>query len=327
MAPRPLLTIEAIQHKLAQAQNTVAELTAAQQSASMMTRFTITSTYRNVAHLLIVEKELPPAYIRNAAEEAGIDKSIFRKWKPDRWPNQTIKSPDNLNDITETLLRVWLHVWPHPQETFWEAHARFVGKVHWIHDEYDISYNQIANYLLMPHSVLMDTLTKTKENPRQPKHCPWTLAEQLDVAPDKIKEANSTPRKSRYTLQHSQTKDHHHNIASRQAVIAALKAQSIPEGDDCPKCGATWNNLTFVSRHHEFHTLKEYSCFPCGSTIYSGVIIPHMIHRRGPCEHCGAPPNNLNKIRDTRSGRAIMLCKACNECSIRPTPNDNLPRD
>ena len=324
---RPLPTIESIQNKLAMAQNTVAELTAAQQSASMMNRFTITNTYRDLSRLLIVGKQLPPAYFRDAAEEAGIDKAIFRKWKPDRWPNQAIKSEETLNDITETLLRVWIKVFPYPQETYWQAHTRCVEMIHWIHNEHDISYNQIANYLLLAHSVLTDILAKTKENPRQPKHDPWGMLEQLDVAPEKIKEAHSTPRKSRHTLQHSQTRDYHQNIASRQAVIADLKQRSIPEGDDCPKCGAPWQNLTLVSRHHEFKTLKELSCMPCGATVYCGPIIPYMTHRRGPCEHCGAPPNNLSKLRDSRSGRAIMLCKACNECSIRPTPTDSLPRD
>ena len=324
---RALPTIEDVQEKLANAQNTVAELTAAQSSATMFNNFTISSTYRNLSRLLIIEKELPPVYFRNAAEAAGIDKSIFRKWKPHRWPTQSIKSQDRLNDVTQTLIRVWLDVWPYAEETYWEAHARLVERIHWIHEEYDISYNQIANYLLLPHSVLTDLLTKTKENPRQPKHCPWSMLEALDVAPDKIKEAHPKPRKSAYTLQHSQTRDYHHNIATRQVVIDALKKQTILEGDDCPKCGAPWGSVTFISRHHEFKTLKEYSCIPCGATIYCGPIIPVMIHRRGPCEHCGAPPNNLSKIRENSRGQAIMLCKACNECSIRPTPSDSLPKE
>ena len=324
---RPLPTIESVQEKLARAQNTVAELTAAQNSAQTFNRFTISSTYRNLSRILIIDRELPPVYFRNAAEANGIDKSIFRKWKPHRWPTQSIKSEERLNDVTQTLLKVWLDIWPYPEETYWDAHTRMVEKIHWIHEEHDISYNQIANYLLMPHSVLTELLTKTRENPRQPKHCPWTIMESLDVAPDRIKEAHPRPRKSAHTLQHAQTRDYHQSIASRQVVIASLKKLSILEGDDCFKCGATWSNIVLEGRHQEFRTLKEYSCRQCGTTIYCGPIIPVMIHRRGPCEHCGAPPNNLSKIRENSRGQAIMLCKACNECSIRPTPSDSLPKD
>ena len=317
----PIPTMDSVQLKLARAQNTKAEIDSAGQAAGMFNQFAIITNYRALSRLLIQQKELPPVYFRNAAEDSGIDKDIFRKWNPNRWPNQAIKSPERLQEITQTLIRVWLYVWPYPAaETYWQAQERLVQLTESLVRDHGISLNQIANYLLMQHSTLTDILAKTRNGRLQPKHCPWNLIDRLSVPPEEITKASSAPRKSLFTMHTTGNRDYRQEIADRRKVIETLKSQLIADGDDCPKCGAPWNNIRYIGRHEEFHTLKEHSCIPCGKTIFTGQIIPVMIHRHGPCEHCAAPRNNLSKAGQDRLGRTRMLCKACNEYSLRPAP-------
>ena len=323
----PITKDQSPAEKLAQAQNTIEELNAARRAADNLVLYYTNNTFRALSRLFVIEKQLPTFYFRQAAEEAGIDKAIFKKYNPSKWPFQQVKSPERLRDISQILTRTLIHLWDTPpSETYWQSQTLLVATVHFLRDEHKISINQIANYLLLQHSAFAEILEKTEANCKYPKHCPWTLRYRLRTTPEEILKANNIPRKDAFTMRIPQPRDYHHEIAARRQVITSLKNQLIFEGDDCPKCGATWSNVKFVSRHHEFHTLREHACMTCGKSIYTGSIVPVMIHRHGPCEHCGAPKNNLHTDGQTRHGHTLMLCIACNEHSLRPTPESTQAR-
>ena len=317
--PFPAMDPDDLRQKLATAQNTLDELHTAAQNSERMVRYFDNLTFRTLSRHYVLQRQFPPSYFRVAADAAGIPRDIYRKWNPARWPYQTIKSPEQLHHISQLLLYIYLRLSTYPPtETFWDAHDRMANTVHHFHEE-GATYNQIANYCLMQHTAFTDLLTKNVQNCKQPKHDPWILFERLRATtPHAVISAASVPRKSLHTLQGIQSRDYHQEIAARKQTIAELKTRIVNEGDDCTKCGAPWHNFRFESRHEEFSTLREHSCITCGHTIFTGQIVPVMINRYSPCEHCGAPRNNLSRHSESNRGAIIMLCKICNEYSIRP---------
>lgn len=296
----------------------------AEHDSRMLIETSINLNYRLLAKLLIVEKQLPPIYFRKAAESAGIPPSIYRKWNPNNWPMRHIATPEKRSQITMVLLLVWIYLWNFPPtETYWQAHERLIELVDYLRTTHGLSMNQIANYLVMQHSSLTDILTKKRSNSKPPKHCPWLIIRRLSVPPAEIKKASSGAKKTPFTIHYTEFRDHNQELADRRQVIQALKRQMVLSGDDCPKCGAAWTSFKQVALHNEFRELKEYACLTCGKTVFVGLIIPVMIHRQGPCEHCGAPRQNLHKEGTNKQGHTVMLCKACNEYSYRPAALDN----
>ena len=299
----------------------------AYQSAEVIHQQMITFNFRTLSRLLIQQKGIPAAYFRKAADALQIPSKISRKWTPNRWPHQNIKSHDRLVEISMALCHVWMELRKYPvAETFWEAHTRLVARVNGLRNQ-NVTYNQIANYLMSSHTAFTEMLARTPEACRHPRHCPWSLLEALrDATPDKILANETTTKKPALKLSASLALND--EITIRQKVIAAIKRRTITEGDDCLKCGQPWSALRFENVHPEFQSVNEFICFNCGYQHFTGPVIPVLLHRRSPCQHCGASRNNLavyEVYEDHPNGQSVMICKACEELCLRPAPIPNAP--
>ena len=299
--PRNGLTKE--QRKLAQALNMQAQDAERlnQQAMEILTRILINS--------LLVRKKLPQFYFHEEAKRAGIKQSNTRSWRIREWPNAKIRNRDKFHGITEVLLRVQLRLWRYPaQETYWQANSRLKRRLRDLMRS-GYSHNRIAQHLKMSFKTLKEILAKEERVRCRPKHCPWTLLQQLKNAEKEI-DRKSTMTPSPAELKRAEDREEaireEHNALER--AKDELEEHTILSGGNCWNCNAGWPSLRYECDTDGYPKYRWFKCYECARDNFTEIP---RIDMYAECGTCSRPWPNLRKVDLDPSGLTVRLCMMC----------------
>ena len=263
--------------------------------------------------LLIIQKELPPFYFKDAAKEMGLPTQSRKRWSPEYWARDSWhlrmkQNPRRLLALCQILYKVHSRVCVYPEhETYPEGMTRLKKRIEELKSSQEGKFkdNKIAQHLRMSYRSL--TELAVQDSNFLPKHCPWEIIEKLDGAEKDIDlTVHSRTSQDKNGAQPVQRKPKQPKLPPDTGL------EFIKTGQECRKCGAPWTHLYHNGQDAWGNTVL--TCRLCGK---DNPLQPEedeewqYIERYAPCWHCGGPFHNMARDGVDRQGNTIYTCILC----------------
>ena len=285
----------------------------------------------NLSALLIVKKELPSFYFKQAAQEIQAPVHVLRYAKRNLWNADTERWLTRIKREREPrrhhILEVMVHIYVKiaatpPEETFNQAMDRLQTRIIELKEGTEtkgsISYNQMSQHTRIPYRPISDIAKLGHEY--KGAYCPWWLLNKLQNAEEEITTAVH-PRSIQNGVVRSEPGAKDPGLPS----LPNTANQYIIPGQNCIKCGASWSHMYEDGRNAWDSII--YTCRTCGKNNpvsppqdeYDLMDLPNpqmYIEKYDRCWNCQAPWHNFTRDGDDPWGNSLYVCVLCSQVNI-----------